>query len=428
MKSKNLRLIISEMSEETKNILSSVYSSPEAQKERIIAAIDSFEELYGENREVYLLSVPGRSEILGNHTDHNRGKVLAGAIDKDIIAVVSKNGTDKVNLKSEGYEKDCVDLSLVKDKNAYPKYSSSALVLGIAAGFMNSDYTACGFDGYATSDVLRGSGISSSAAFEVMIGNIFNHLFNDGKVQNTEIAKISQYAENEYFGKPCGLMDQMACAVGGFVYMDFVDPKSPEIEPIDFSLADAGYALCIVNTGGNHADLNEDYASVPMEMKRVAAILGKEVLREVSEAEVIAKMADIRAVAGDRALLRAVHFIRENKRVESAKTALIDNDINSFFENVTASGKSSFEFLQNVYTTKNVKEQGLSLALLLTEGFFLEENEGAARVHGGGFAGTIQAYVKKESADAYTSLMETVFGKGSVMRLNVRPQGACRLF
>ena len=428
MKSKNLRLIINEMSEETKKILSSVYSSPEAQKERIIDAIDAFEELFGEDREVYLLSVPGRSEILGNHTDHNRGKVLAGAIDKDIIAVVSKNGTDKVNLKSEGYEKDCVDLSLVKDKNAYPKYSSSSLVLGIAAGFMNSGYTACGFDGYATSDVLRGSGISSSAAFEVMIGNIFNHLFNDGKVPNTEIAKISQYAENEYFGKPCGLMDQMACAVGGFVYMDFVDSKSPEIEPIEFSLADAGYALCIVNTGGNHADLNEDYASVPMEMKRVAAILGKEVLREVTEAEVVAKMADLRAVAGDRALLRAVHFIRENKRVESAKAALINKDINSFFENVTASGKSSFEFLQNVYTTKNVKEQGLSLALLLTEGFFLEGNEGATRVHGGGFAGTIQAYVKKESADAYTSLMETVFGKGSVMRLNVRPLGACRLF
>ena len=426
MNVKELRNLITEMSAETEKILSSVYSCPKSQKTRILSAIDSFEKLFGKDREVCLLSVPGRSEILGNHTDHNRGKVLAGAIDKDIIAVVSKNGTDKVNLKSEGYEKDTVDLSKTDDKQAYPKYSSSALVLGIAGGFKLNGFMFGGFDGYATSDVLRGSGISSSAAFEVMIGNIFNHLFNGGRIENTQIAKIAQYAENEYFGKPCGLMDQMACAVGGFVYMDFENPASPKIEPISFSLADAGYSLCIVNTGGNHADLNEDYASVPMEMKRVAAILGKEVLRDVTEADVIAKMADIRLAAGDRALLRAVHFLRENKRVELAKAALINKDIKQFFKNVIASGKSSFEFLQNVYTTKNVKEQGLSLALLLTEGF-LDGKEGAYRVHGGGFAGTIQAYIKNEWADDYIALMESVFASGAVMRLNVRAPGACRL-
>ena len=284
-----------------------------------------------------------------------------------------------------------------------------------------------GFDCYATSDVLRGSGISSSAAFEVMIGNVFNHLYNEGKVSNVEIAKIAQFAENEYFGKPCGLMDQMACAVGGFVYMDFEDPKSPYIEPISFSLSDAGYYLCIVNTGGNHADLNEDYASVPLEMKKVAAILGREVLRGASEEDILVKAKDIRSTVGDRALMRAVHFLRENKRVELAKAALIEKNTVEFFREVIASGKSSFEFLQNVYTTKNVSEQGLSLALLLTEGF-LEGKDGAYRVHGGGFAGTIQAYVKKEWVEEYTALMESVFGEGAVMRLGIRPLGACRLF
>ena len=426
MKVKMLRALIEEMSAKTEELLCSVYSNPKEQKDRIISAIDSFVKLFGDEREVSLLSVPGRSEILGNHTDHNRGKVLAGAIDKDIIAVVSKNGTDTVNLKSEGYEKDVIDLSLLDKKDAYPKYSSASLVLGTAGGFKLSGFAYGGFDAYATSDVLRGSGISSSAAFEVMIGNIFNHLYNSGTIDNTEIAKIAQYSENEYFGKPCGLMDQMACAVGGFVYMDFEDPKSPDIQPISFSLADAGYYLCIVNTGGNHADLNEDYASVPMEMKKVAAILGKSELRGLAESDVISKISEIRSVAGDRALLRAVHFMRENKRVELAKAALTEKNIEKFFDKVIASGKSSFEFLQNVYTTKNVCEQGLSLALLLTEGF-LEGRDGAYRVHGGGFAGTVQAYIRKEWAADYIELMESVFGVGAVMRLNIRPYGAVRL-
>ena len=427
MNTKALKLVISEMNSETQRVLSQIYSDPKSQKNRILSAIDSFEKLFGEGREVYLLSVPGRSEILGNHTDHNKGKVLAGAIDKDVIAVASKNGTDTINLKSEGYDKDTVELSFIDDRSAYPNYSSASLVLGVAKGFSMNGCSVGGFDCYATSDVLRGSGISSSAAFEVMIGNVFNHLYNEGKVSNVEIAKIAQFAENEYFGKPCGLMDQMACAVGGFVYMDFEDPKSPYIEPISFSLSDAGYYLCIVNTGGNHADLNEDYASVPLEMKKVAAILGREVLRGASEEDILVKVKDIRSTVGDRALMRAVHFLRENKRVELAKDALIEKNTVEFFREVIASGKSSFEFLQNVYTTKNVSEQGLSLALLLTEGF-LEGKDGAYRVHGGGFAGTIQAYVKKEWVEEYTALMESVFGEGAVMRLGIRPLGACRLF
>ena len=426
MNVKELRSLISEMSAQTEKKLSEVYSSPKAQKDRLLAAIDSFEALFGAEREVYLLSVPGRSEILGNHTDHNRGKVLAGAIDKDIIAVVSKNDTGIVNLKSEGYEKDTVDLSLFENRSAYPRYSSSALILGTAGGFKLYGFEFGGFDGYVTSDVLRGSGISSSAAFEVMIGNIFNHLYNGGGISNVEIAKIAQYAENEYFGKPCGLMDQMACAVGGFVYMDFEDPKAPIIDPIAFSLSEAGYYLCIVNTGGNHADLNEDYASVPMEMKGVAAMLGSGELRDLSEAEVLSRASEIREKMGDRALLRSVHFFRENKRVELAREALTEKNTEDFFGLVVASGKSSFEFLQNVYTTKNVKEQGLSLALLLTEGF-LDGRSGAYRVHGGGFAGTVQAYIKKELVADYVVLMESVFGKGAVMQLSIRPFGAHKL-
>lgn len=426
MNVKKLRELICDMSAQTKKILSEIYVNPAEQKDRILGAIDCFTELFGEHRDVCLLSVPGRSEVLGNHTDHNRGKVLACAIDRDIIAVVSPNADGIVNLKSEGYENDCVDLSLVDDKRAYPKYSSSSLVLGTAAGFKLSGFKFGGFDGYATSEVLRGSGISSSAAFEVMIGNVFNHLYNGGEIPNTVIAKISQYAENQYFGKPCGLMDQMACAVGGFVYIDFEDPKNPTIESVDFSLDGAGYNLCIVNTGGNHADLNEDYASVPVEMKRVAKVFGRAELRGLSEKDIIAKIADIRAALGDRALLRAVHFMRENERVESSKEALKEGNLHEFFKMVIASGKSSFEFLQNVYTTKNVSEQGLSLALLVTEGF-LSGKDGACRVHGGGFAGTIQAYIRKEEAQEYSLLMESIFGEGAVMKLNVRSLGAIKL-
>lgn len=406
---------------------SHLYSDVKAQSKRMIAAVESFESLYGADRDVALFSVPGRSEILGNHTDHNRGCVLAGAIDRDIIAVAAKNDDGVIRFHSEGYPEDVVSINAVADPSNFKQVTSRALVAGLAGGFIKNGYAVGGYDAYSTTEVLKGSGISSSAAFEVMVGNILNYFYNDGKIDNKEIAKISQYSENVYFGKPCGLMDQMACAVGGFVFIDFEDNKNPEVEPISFSLTDKGYSLCIVNTGGNHANLGDDYASVPAEMKAVAAALGQEVLRGLSEADIIKAAPALRAAGNDRAILRALHFVRENGRVVSARDALKSGDVEGFFENVLASGKSSFEYLQNVYTTINPKEQGLSLALALTDGF-LSGKGCAFRVHGGGFAGTIQAFVKNEYLDDYCALMDSVFGEGAAMRLKIRPVGATKLF
>ena len=406
---------------------SELYADIEAQTQRFKAAIDAFETLYGDDRDVSILSVPGRSEISGNHTDHNNGCVLAGAIDRDIIAVVSRNNDRVIRLKSEGYPKTCIDLSRVDDPENFKKFTSDALIAGMAKGFTNRAYEIGGYDAYATTEVLKGSGISSSAAFEVMIGNIFNHLYNGGRVQNSEIAKLAQYAENVYFGKPCGLMDQMACAVGGFVYIDFEDPKKPIVDPISFPLSENGYSLCIVNTGGNHANLNDDYASIPLEMKAVAKHLGAEVLRPFSEDDIIAHARELRESVGDRALLRALHYVRENERVRYAAKALKESDVPAFLSAVLASGNSSFEYLQNVYTTINVKEQGLSLALAITDGY-LTGKDCAWRVHGGGFAGTIQVFIKNELIDGYCALMNSVFGEGAAVNLRIRPIGACKLF
>ena len=405
---------------------SHLYADTKAQAERFVAAIDAFTEKYGEDRDIALFSVPGRSEICGNHTDHNHGCVLAGAIDRDIIAVAAKRDDGVISFKSEGFPEDTVDLAKTDSPDNFENYSSGALIAGLVAGFKKDGYEVGGFDAYSTTQILKGSGISSSAAFEVMVGNILNHLYNGGKVSNIEIAKLSQYSENVFFGKPSGLMDQMACAVGGFVYIDFKSPSSPVVEPIDFSLTDAGYSLCIVNTGGNHANLNDDYASVPKEMKAVAAFFGKEVLREVSEGEIVKNIAALREAVGDRAILRSIHFIRENARVGEAKEALKSSDLDTFFTEILSSGKSSFEYLQNVYTTINVTEQGLSLALAITDGF-MQRKGGAFRVHGGGFAGTIQAFVKNEYADDYCALMNSVFGERAVMKLKIRPVGACRI-
>ena len=296
----------------------------------------------------------------------------------------------------------------------------------MAAGFSEKGCRIGGFDAYTTSNVLKGSGISSSAAFEDMIGNILNHLYNDGKVDNVEIAKLSQYAENRFFGKPCGLMDQVACGVGGIVAIDFADPKDPVIEKIDFDFSGAGYRLCIVNTGGNHADLTGDYASVPAEMKSVAAYFGKEVLRDTDENAVLAAIPALREKVGDRAILRALHFFAENRRVAAQKAALKAGDLDTFLANVIASGRSSFCYLQNVYTTKNVSEQGLSLALCLAERV-LSGKRAAWRVHGGGFAGTIQAFVPTEDVAEFRAVMDAAFGEGRCMVLRVRPEGALRV-
>ena len=406
--------------------LKALYSDIGLAKKRYLAALDKFIQKYGERESVFVLSVPGRSEILGNHTDHNGGKVLAGAINKDIIAIAAKRTDAKINLLSEGYDEDSVDLGEICSPDCHENYTSRALIAGVAHGISRLGYELGGFDAYATSDVLKGSGISSSAAYEVMIGNIINHLYCGGEIENTELAKIAQYAENVYFGKPSGLMDQMACAVGGFVYIDFADAKNPRVTPLDFSLSDAGYELCIVNTGGNHADLNDDYASVPAEMRAVAEILGKNILCGVNEENIMSSAGRIREIAGDRAFLRALHFVRENERVERGFTALKNKDTESFFKVVLESGASSFQYLQNVYTNKNVREQGLSVALAVTDGFGTD-TVGAYRVHGGGFAGTIQAYVKSSAAGEYESVMNSVFGADAVMRLSVRPYGAIKV-
>lgn len=405
---------------------SALYSDINAQAERVTRAVSEFITNYGD-KDVFLLSVPGRSEIIGNHTDHNNGKVMAGALNRDILAVVAKNDEGLIRFCSEGYSKDQIRISDVSNRDKFRKFTSRALVAGVVNAFINAGHTVGGYDAYSCTEVLKGSGLSSSAAFEVMVGNILNHLYNGGNIDNQKIAKYAQYSENVYFGKPCGLMDQMACAVGGFVYIDFENNQAPTVESVDFSLARAGYSLCIVNTGGNHANLNDDYASVPAEMKAVASHFGKKVLRGITEEDILKEARVLRKRFGDRAIMRALHFVRENARVESAKDALKNGDLDRFFHIIRASGESSFKYLQNVYTTINVSEQGLSLALAITEGA-LSGKGGAFRVHGGGFAGTIQAFVKNEYLDEYVKTMNSVFGEGAAVALNIRPAGAVRLF
>ena len=398
----------------------------EAQKARYSAAIDEFAAIYGEDREISLYSVAGRSELSGNHTDHNCGCVVAASIDLDIIAVASKRDDNVIAIKSEGFPEDVVDFSKYNAPIESKFGSSESIIAGMVQGFIKDGYAVGGFDAYTTSNVLKGSGLSSSAAFEDMVGNILSHMYNAGKVDNVEIAKLAQYSENVFFGKPCGLMDQVACAVGGIVAIDFKDPKAPVIDKVDFDISAAGYNLCIVNTGGNHADLTDDYASVPAEMKSVAAYFGKSVLREVDEAEFYSSIAALREKVGDRAILRALHFFGENKRVAAQKAALDASDLDAYFAEVISSGKSSFCYLQNVYTTKNLKEQGLSLALSLAEGY-LAGKRAAYRVHGGGFAGTIQAYVPMADVDGFRALMDGVFGEGKCIVLRIRPEGAVRI-
>lgn len=398
----------------------------ETQKARYLHAVEEFEKLYGADREAALYSVAGRSELSGNHTDHNHGCVIAASIDLDIIAVASPSAGSVIRVKSEGFPEDVVDFGVYNAPTPARYEKSDSLIAGMVAGFRKEGLAVGGFDAYTTSNVLKGSGISSSAAFEDMIGNILNYVYNDGKVSNVEIAKLAQYAENRFFGKPCGLMDQMACAVGGIIAIDFRDPSAPVIEQTDFDLSAAGYNLCIVNTGGNHADLTGDYASVPAEMKSVAAYFGKEVLRDTDENAVLAAIPALREKVGDRAILRALHFFAENRRVAAQKAALKAGDLDTFLANVIASGRSSFCYLQNVYTTKNVSEQGLSLALCLAERV-LSGKRAAWRVHGGGFAGTIQAFVPTEDVAEFRAVMDAAFGEGRCMVLRVRPEGALRV-
>ena len=397
-----------------------------AQQARYAEALEQFAALYGADRDVSLFSVSGRSELSGNHTDHNYGCVVAASIDLDIIAVASANEENVIRVKSEGFPADEVNLATYTQPDPAMFATSASIIAGMSAQFAQNGLCTGGFDAYTTSAVLKGSGISSSAAFEDMIGNILNYLYNNGSVDNVEIAKMSQKAENLFFGKPCGLMDQVACAHGGIVAIDFADPTAPIIRGVPFDITAAGYALCIVNTGGNHADLTDDYASIPSEMKSVAAYFGKKVLREVNKADVVAAIPALREKLGDRAVLRAMHFFAENERVLAQTDALMQDDLDAFLSHVCASGQSSFCYLQNIYTTKAPHEQGLSLALCLAEQV-LGGKRAAWRVHGGGFAGTIQAFVPTELVEEFRAAMDGAFGAGACLPLHIRQVGACRI-
>lgn len=388
-----------------------------AQRIRYANAAASFEQLYGD-RDVAFFSVPGRTEIIGNHTDHNNGRVIAASVDIDIIAVAAKTDDNTVRVKSEGYREDVVQLCDL-DPDSYKNGSSAAILAGVASAFGNNGRSCGGFAAYTTSDVLTGSGLSSSAAFEVMIGCIQSHFYNNGIVSAVELAKAGQYAENVFFGKPCGLMDQTACALGGFAYIDFEDTSSPVVEKFGLDLASKGYALCIINTGGNHADLTGDYAAVPAEMKSVAEVLGARTLRFADEAKFRSSLPALREKCGDRAILRAFHFFEENRRVLAMRSAISEDNIAKFLETSALSGDSSFKYLQNVYTVHNVSEQGLSLALAICQSLGV-----TSRVHGGGFAGTVQAFPRLDMRDALKAAIEPVFGKGSCMFLGVRADGA----
>ena len=397
-----------------------LYGETEKSKLRYDAACDSFKDLYPVSGEIRLFSAPGRTEVGGNHTDHQHGCVLAGSVDLDVIAVVSPNEDGIIRIKSEGYPEDIVNINdLSKKDNEVGKAIS--LIRGVCFKFAEQGFALKGFNAYTTSNVLKGSGLSSSAAFEVLLGNILNGLVADNKVSPIEIAKIGQFAEREYFGKPCGLLDQMASSLGGFTYADFHDPENPITESIELDLASYGYSLCVVDTGGNHADLTDDYAGITVECREISQTLGVSYLRDADSDEFYRNIAKLRADCGDRAVLRAFHFFNEQNRVLEQKSALKEGRFEDFLKLVNESGQSSFDYLQNLYSTSNVAEQGLSLGIALTKQFL--KGKGACRVHGGGFAGTIQCYVPTDMVSEYKKTVEAVFGNGSCHVLNIRPVG-----
>ncbi|MDO4852647.1 MAG: galactokinase family protein [Clostridia bacterium] len=380
---------------------------------------ERFSETFGTRAEFYA-AAPGRTELGGNHTDHQHGRVLAAAVNLVTEAAVAKNDRREICVQSEGYPMVKISLDDLLPK-AEEQGTTAALIRGVAARFVQMGYSIGGFDAVAASTVLPGSGLSSSAAFEVLIGTILNFLYAEGSVSAVEIAKIAQYAENMYFGKPCGLMDQMASSVGNVIGIDFADPENPVIERINFDFAASGYALCIIDSGADHADLTDEYAAIPRDMKAVAGLFGKEFLRDVQESEFLAMINVVRDVCGDRAVLRAMHFFAENKRVERQIAALQRGDLKAYLAEVTASGRSSWNLLQNVVPNGETRHQNMAIALAVAEK--LLDGEGAYRVHGGGFAGTIQAFVPETRLEAFREGIERVLGEGSCHVLNVRPDG-----
>lgn len=371
----------------------------------------------------YLFSAPGRTELSGNHTDHQLGKVLAGAVDLDTVAAVAPNGEAVIRVQSEGYPL-CVialdDLAVHPEENG----TTAALIRGTAAGVAARGFTVPGFDACVTSRVLAGSGLSSSAAFEVLLGTILDHLAGAG-LDALEIARIGQYAENVYFGKPCGLLDQAASSLGGVITIDFADEKAPQVERLELDLNAYGYALCIVDSGADHADLTDEYAAIPGELRAINAHFGKAHLREVPEEAFYAALPELRREAGDRAVLRAIHVYEENRRVTEQVAALKRGDFDRFLELVKASGRSSWMYLQNVIPAGYKAHQDLAVALALAEK--LLDGRGACRVHGGGFAGTIQAFVPLDMLEHFRGGMDAVLGAGRCLVLSIRPAGGILL-
>lgn len=411
-------------SEKSRKLMTALYgeAAVDANIERYQNLVKSFQKKFAEE-DVTLFSSPGRTEISGNHTDHNHGKVLAGSINLDCVGVAAKNNSSKVHIISETFNQsfiiDLNDLS-PSDKKA----GTIDLVKGLLQGFKESGYEVGGFNAYITSNVISAAGVSSSASFEMLLCSILNTFFNEGRMDTVAYAHIGKYSENVYWDKASGLLDQMACAVGGLITIDFLEPASPVVEKIDFDFSSQNHSLIIVNTGKGHADLSADYSSVPIEMKKVAEFFGKEVCAEITEEEVIGHLAEVREYAGDRSVLRALHFFEENKRVEAEVKALKEGRFSDFLNNITASGNSSWKWLQNCFTNSNYQEQGITVTLALTELFIAEKQKGACRVHGGGFAGVIMAMLPNELVDEYIGYIEGCTGKGSAFRMGIRPYGA----
>ena len=399
-------------------------SEVEKQKPRYISLLEEFIKLFGDDRDVIITSAPGRTEVCGNHTDHNNGKVMAASINLDAIAVCAKSSDNRIRVKSQGHAMNEVNITkLLPDEAEFGH--STAMVRGVVAKIKNLGFEIGGFDAVTTSDVMGGSGLSSSAAFEVLLGTTVSYLFNDGKISAVDIAKVAQYSENVFFGKPCGLLDQMASSVGTFVSIDFESTEKPVIKKVDYDFSTSGHSLCIVDTGGNHSDLTDDYAAVRAEMESVAAAMGKNVLREISFEDFKKALPEIKDKVNDRAIIRAFHFYNENIRVEKAVSALESGDFDAFKQIIIDSGHSSYMYNQNVFAPSNPTEQKLSVALCMSEDIL--KGKGAWRVHGGGFAGTIQAFVPNDMLDEYKTAMESVFGEGNCHVLIIRPVGGTRV-
>ncbi len=383
-----------------------------------------FLETFGAPAERYF-SAPGRTEIGGNHTDHQRGRVLAAAVNLDTVAAVRLNGTNQIQILSKGYHMAAVNLDQLTPRENEIN-TTPALIRGVAARFAQLGCRVGGFDAYCESTVLPGSGLSSSAAYEVLIGTIINHLFFEGQATQPEIAQIGQYAENVFFGKPCGLMDQTASAVGNLVTIDFFDREHPVITPVDFDFSACGHALCIIDSRASHADLTDEYAAIPLEIRSVCDYFGKEVLTQIDEADFYAAIPALREKCGDRAVLRCIHFYQDNARVPRQVAALQAGDFDTFLELVKQSGHSSWMYLQNVIPAGCKEHQDVAVSLALCEHFL--EGRGAYRVHGGGFAGTVQAFVPFDLLERFRARIDAALGEGACHVLSIRPQGGVEAF